>query len=116
MRYPWRLSGRADDDPGAAWVEQLLSPLRRETIACNVAPQVMERIARRRGITASAPPARRPRLAWAGSLFLGFAYLAFLVLTLVVLVTGGDEGARTLWTMVEPARGCEMTCRKPKAI
>lgn len=91
-------------DPGAEWVEQLLSPLRDERIACDVAPRLMGRIA-------AELPARRPiglragtsRLALGGSLFVGFAAFVFLLSALVMRVTGEDEGARLLSTMLEPA-------------
>jgi hypothetical protein len=91
------------DDPGEEWVENLLSPLRRESVACDVAPRIMQRIV--------AEPAPRPldlsgstsRLAWAGSLFVGFAAFVFLLSALVMMVAGGDEGVQLLWTLLEPA-------------
>lgn len=92
------------DDPGIEWVEALLSPLRDESVACDVAPRLMQRIA-------AEPPALRPpdaaygtsRLAWAGSLFVGFAAFVFLLSALVTRLAGEDEGVRLLWTMIEPA-------------
>jgi hypothetical protein len=92
------------DDPGAEWVENLLSPLRGESVACDVAPRLMERIA-------ADPAVPRPidiigntsRLAWAGSLLVGFSAFVFLLSALVMIVAGEDEGVRPLWTMLEPA-------------
>jgi len=92
------------DDPGKEWVEELLSPLRDESVACDVAPRLMERIA-------AELPAPRPldvaagtsRLAWGTSLFVGFAAFVFLLSALVMRVAGEDEGVRFLWTMLEPA-------------
>lgn len=92
------------DDPGKEWVEELLSPLRRDSVACDVAPGLMARIA-------AELPAPRPlhvaadtsRLAWGGSLFVGFAAFVFLSSALVMRLAGEDEGVRLLWTMLEPA-------------
>lgn len=92
------------DDPGPEWVEDLLSPLREESVACDVAPRLMERIA-------AEPAVLRPsdvsgdtsHLAWAGSLLVGFSAFVFLLSTLVMMVAGEDEGVRLLWTLMEPA-------------
>lgn len=92
------------EDPGEEWVKSLLSPLRDESVSCDVAPRLMERIA-------ADPMARRPfelvgdtsRLAWAGSLLVGFSAFVFLLSALVMMVSGGDEGVRLLWSMLEPA-------------
>ncbi len=92
------------DDPGAAWVEDLLLPLRGESVTCDVAPRIMARIA-------AEPAGPRlqdfrggtPRLAWAGTLLVGFAAFVFLLSALVMMVAGEDEGVQLLWTMLEPA-------------
>ncbi len=92
------------DDPGTEWADTLFAPLRRESVTCDVAPRVMQRIAAERPATGGVIAQRSgPRLVWAGSLFLGFASLAFLSSALVVLMGGGDDGIRTLWTMLEPS-------------
>ena len=88
---------RAGGDPGGLWTVEVLRPLSRQTVECDVAPRVMARIAaemaRLRPLAASA---RVSRLAWASSLLLGCAALAFLGSTLFVLVLGGDEGVREI--------------------
>ena len=88
---------RAGGDPGGLWTAEVLRPLGRQTVQCDVAPRVMARIAaemdRLRPLTAST---RVSRLAWASSLLLACAALAFLGSTLFVLVQGGDEGVREI--------------------
>lgn len=92
------------DDPGAQWVEDLLSPLRGEAVICDVAPRIMQRIAAEPAIpTPLDVVGGTPRLAWAGSLFVGFAAFVFLSSALVMMVAGEDEGVRLLWTVLEPA-------------
>jgi len=92
------------DDPGKEWVEDLLSPLREESVACDIAPRLMARIAAEpvppRPIDIAGDPSR---LAWAGSLFVGFSAFVFLLSALVIMVAGEDEGVRLLGAIVEPA-------------
>jgi len=88
---------RAGDDPGGLWTVEALRPLSRQTVECDVTPRVMARIAveqgRLRPLTASP---RVTRLAWASSLLLACAALAFLGSALFMLVVGGDEGVREI--------------------
>jgi hypothetical protein len=94
----WRAlirAGRSTGDPGAPWTLDVLAPLRRQTIECDVASRIMSRIVVRAatpGLSTTSPAV--PRLALASSLLLGSSALAFLGSTLVVLVLGGDEGVR----------------------
>ena len=84
-------------DPGERWAAGILEPLRRQEADCDVAPRVMARIAADRGrLRSVAPTPRAHSLAWASSLMLGGASLAFLVSVLLVLVGGGDEGVRQI--------------------
>jgi len=95
--FRWIRSRPAEGDPGERWAAEVLLPLRRQKAECNVVSQVMARIAAERGELGTArlsPRARR--LAWASSLMLACASLAFLVSTLLVLVGGGDEGVRQI--------------------
>jgi hypothetical protein len=90
-------ASRAGDDPGGLWTAEVLRPLGRQTVECDVTPRVMARITaeldRLRPLAASP---RVSRLAWASSLALACAALAFLGSTLFVLVRGGDEGVREI--------------------
>lgn len=103
MKRPGSMFGRQPEDPGVDWADDLLAPLRRQIVACDVAPGVMQRIAAGRPLAPATPFTAPPRLAWAGSLFLGFAALALLITTLVLLIGGSAEGLRALWTVLEPA-------------
>jgi len=78
----------SEGDPGERWAADLLRPLRLQEAECDVVSRVMTRIA--------AVPSGIPRLAWASSLLLACSSLAFLLSTLLVLVLGGDEGARQI--------------------
>jgi hypothetical protein len=82
-------------DPGDRWTETLLGPLRRQAVECDVAPRVMARIMAERDayLAASGAPGA-PRYAWVFSLSLAASSLVALIATLVVMVTGGDEGVR----------------------
>ena len=84
-------------DPGELWAAWTLDPLRRQEADCDVTHRVMARIAAdRRQLRPLAGTPRAHSLAWASSLMLGGASLAFLVSVLVVLVGGGDEGVRQI--------------------
>jgi hypothetical protein len=85
----------AHRDPGPRWTEEVVGPLRRQAVECDVAPRVMARILAERDAAILAASARGPqRYAWVASLSLAGASLVFLISTLVVMVTGGDEGVR----------------------
>lgn len=82
-------------DPGGRWTEELLGPLRRQSVECDVAPRVMARILADRDASLAAAASPIPhRYAWVFSLSLAGASLVFLITTLIVMVTGGDEGVR----------------------
>jgi hypothetical protein len=93
-RFRPRPSG---EDPGEAWAAELLRPLSHQEVDCDVVFRVMARIAAGRGglLPRTVAPPPHP-LAWASSLTLACASLAFLVSALLLLVTGGDEGVRQL--------------------
>ena len=85
----------APRDPGPRWTEEVLGSLRRQAIDCDIAPRVMMRILAERDAALLAATARGPhRYAWAASLSLAGASLVFLIATLMVMVSGGDEGVR----------------------
>ncbi len=95
----WSLTraGRAASDPGIRWTVEILGPLRRQTVECDITPRVMARIvAELGGLRSSVRSPRVSRLAWASSLLLACAALAFLGSTLLLLVLGGDEGVRQI--------------------
>jgi len=82
-------------DPGDRWTEEVLGPLRRQAVECDVAPRVMARIlAERDASLAAAGAPGAPRYAWVFSLSLAGASLIFLIATAIVMVAGGDEGVR----------------------
>ena len=90
-------AGRAASDPGSQWTVEALRPLRRQTVECDVTPRVMARIvAELGGLRPIALSPKVSRVAWASSLLLACAALAFLGSTLLVLVLGGDEGVREI--------------------
>jgi len=83
------------DDPGAAWAEEILAPLRRRQADVDVAPAVMRRIAGRTLAPAPVPlPGAWPQVAWAAALLGGFVALGLLIATAGMMILGGDEGAR----------------------
>jgi len=93
----WFHLGPSEGDPGERWAAGILEPLRRQEAACDVVVRVMARIAADRlHPSAVAASPRAHSLAWASSLMLGCASLAFLVSVLLVLVGGGDEGVRQI--------------------
>jgi len=83
------------DDPGAAWADELLRPLRRREADVDVAHSVMLRIA---GPAASPAPWALPKpwsqVRWAAAFLGGCAALALLIATAGAMILGGDEGAR----------------------
>lgn len=84
-------------DPGDRWAEETLGPLRRQEVECDVAPRVMARIMAGRDAVQPLPVSPRAHgFAWASSLILAAGSLVFLVTTLVVMVSRGDEGVRQL--------------------
>lgn len=94
-RRPWWRPRRPTGDPGTGWTADVLAPLRRQRVECDVTPRVMARIAAELGgRPATAIWPRGSRLAWASSLLLACAALAFLGSTLLLLVRGGDEGVQ----------------------
>ena len=85
----------AHRDPGPRWTVEVLVSLRSQAVDCDIAPRVMARILAERDAAILAASARGPqRYAWVASLSLAGASLVFLISTLVVMVTGGDEGVR----------------------
>jgi hypothetical protein len=98
LRWPgWIRRTPAGADPGDLWAAEVLRPLRRQTVECDIAPRVMSRIAaERRELRPAAASPRVQRLALASSLLLACACLAFLVSTLLALVVGGDQGVREI--------------------
>ena len=85
----------AHRDPGPRWTEEVVGPLRRQAVECDVAPRVMARILAEHDAALLAASTRGPhRYAWAFSLSLAGASLVFLIATLSVMVSGGDEGVR----------------------
>ena len=95
--FGWIRRRPAQGDPGERWAADVLRPLRRQKAECNVVSRVMARIAAERGEPGTfAPSPRAHRLAWASSLMLACASLAFLVSTLLLLVGGGEEGVRQI--------------------
>ena len=79
----------AHRDPGPRFAEEVLEPLRRQAVECDVAPRVMARILAERDAAVLAASARGPhRYAWVASLSLAGASLVFLISTVMVMVTG----------------------------
>jgi hypothetical protein len=101
-----RLSlGSRPDDPGGAWADEILAPLRRRSAAgdlatFDVSTSVMRRIAAAQ--PAPMPAALPPRWAaasWAATIALGFVALGLLLATAGVMAFGSDQGARDLWVL-----------------
>ena len=81
------------EDPGDAWVDAVLEPLRRAEVRCDVAPAVMTRLIASRAAHRPAPSSiRRPGLIWAAWGFAASVAIAFLALPLVSLVRQGAIG------------------------
>jgi hypothetical protein len=97
------------EDPGAAWADDLLRPLRRREADVDVSRSVMLRIT---GRTIPAPrelPRPWGQVSWAAALLGGFAALALLVATAWAMIVGGDEGARAAVALASVA--ARMTLR-----
>jgi hypothetical protein len=93
-----------DEREMALWAEATLAPLRRQSADIDVAGLVMSRIAasRPKPVT-SVLPVRWHRPAWALTLLAGFAAVALLTTTAIVMVSNGDEGARATMTLAAAA-------------
>jgi hypothetical protein len=88
------------EDPGPAWAEALLAPLRSTEVECEVARSVMTRIASSRPAPLRSPIRLRwPRLALTGCVAGGVLSLGIVVGALVALVLSGDDGVRQLQTL-----------------
>ena len=85
-----RLRPSPADDPGDAWVDQVLAPLRRQGVALDVAPAVMARLAAARSRGPLPAIFARPRIAWGLSVGVGVAAFCFLTATVAVLARGGE--------------------------
>ena len=84
------------DDPGEAWADELLGPLRRRRAEVDVTSLVMRRIVSEAPRPIGAPlTAGWSRAAWAAAFAGGFLALALLVGTAGVMIVNGDEGARS---------------------
>jgi hypothetical protein len=92
------------DDPGAAWADELLRPLRRREADVDVARSVMLRITGR-ALAPAAQVLARPwsQVRWAAAFLGGCAALALLIATAGAMVLGGDEGARAAITLTSVA-------------
>jgi hypothetical protein len=93
------------DDPGSAWADEILAPLRRRSAAgemetLDVSASVMRRIAAAQPAPMSvALPARWAAASWAATIALGLAALGLLLATAGVMAFGSDQGARDLWAL-----------------
>jgi hypothetical protein len=103
-RDPLRF-GPGSEDPGSAWAEELLAPLRRRSAAgdlpaFDVSASVMRRIAAAQPAPMPASlPARWAAASWAATIALGFLALGLLLATAGVMAFGSDQGARDLWAL-----------------
>jgi len=85
-------------DPGPAWADAILRPLRGLEADIDVSPTVMMKIrAGRPGFEAVPMPGRAPRAAWALALAAGVGALVLLGTAAVAMVLGGDAGTRELF-------------------
>jgi hypothetical protein len=92
------------EDPGPAWADALLAPLRSTEVECDVARSVMTRIASSRPAPLRSPiRLRRPHLALAGCVTAGVLAFGIVASTLLALVLGGDDGVRQLQTLAGSA-------------
>ena len=96
--------GAEQDRELALWAEATLGPLRRQSAEVDVTSAVMQRIAasRPRPVESLLSP-RWQRPAWAATLAAGFAAFMLLSTTAVLMLTNGDEGARTAMTLASTA-------------
>ena len=98
--------GSRRDDPGSAWAEELLAPLRRrsaagELPALDVSASVMRRIAAAQPAPMPvALPARWAAASWVAAIAFGFVALGLLLATAGVMAFGSDQGARDLWVLL----------------
>ncbi len=114
-----RLLGRPApaDDPGGAWAATALRPLRRQTIDSDVSARVLARIAELRiepGLAAGYP--RASRLAWVSSVLLAGGALAFLTSAMLVVLFGGDQGAREVTALGLSLGHVLLTCGRLLAL
>lgn len=86
-----------DHDPGHAWADGVLRPLRALDPDIDVSRRVMTRVrAGRPGFEAVPMPGRAPRAAWMLALAAGVGTLVLMGTAAVAMVLGGDVGAREL--------------------
>ncbi len=93
---------RRDGDPGPAWAETVLSPLRRERADCDVVADVMARLRELPGVHGPGRARYQPGLAWASWLASGFAALEVLAAALWGLASRGEVDLRQVWGLVAP--------------
>ena len=99
--FRWR--GRLDD-PGSAWVESALRPIRAQRIDTEVRRSVMARIAAEKVRPLRHPAIlRRPRLALAACMMGGIVAFGLVVASLLILAINGDEGVRQIGTILSAA-------------
>jgi len=92
---------RPGDDPGPAWADEVLGPLRRRRADVDVTSLVMQRIAANAPRPLGAPfTGAWARAAWAAAFAGGFLALALLVGTAGVMIANGDEGARSVMALL----------------
>ena len=98
--------GSRPDDPGSAWADEILAPLRRrsadgELPTLDVSASVMRRIsAAQPAPMPVALPARWAAASWAATIAFGFVALGLLLATAGVMAFGSDQGARDLWVLM----------------
>lgn len=91
---------RPADDPGPAWADEVLGPLRQRRAEVDVTSLVMRRIAAEAPRPLGAPfTAAWSRAVWAAAFAGGFLALALLVGTAGLMIANGDEGARSTMTL-----------------
>jgi hypothetical protein len=84
-------------DPGAAWADSVLRPIRRLEADVDVAPAVLARVrAEQPGFEAIPLPGRPPRAVWTVAIAAGVGAVAILGTAAVAMVLGGDSGIRIL--------------------
>jgi len=98
--------GSRPDDPGSAWADEILAPLRRRSAAGDLATlDVSVSVMRRIAAAQPAPlpvalPARWAAASWAATIAFGFVALGLLLATAGVMAFGSDQGARDLWVLM----------------
>jgi len=89
------------DDPGSAWAEAALAPMRDQRLDAEVSRSIMARIAAERARPLTLPGRlRRPRLALAACLAAGIVSFGMVMATLIILAINGDEGVREIGTLL----------------